>query len=78
MSTGQDSSSQQTTVPPLYNCNVEKVDWQDDGAATQTFLAQTLKYVMESQPDLAGLCAYLFVTGKLIDACQNQSISFGE
>ena len=78
-STGQESpSSALTAVPPLYHCDVEKVDRQDDGTATRTFLAQTLKYVTKSQPESAGLHAYLFVAGELIDACQNRAISFGE
>ena len=35
-------------------------------------------YATESQPGSAGLHAYLFVTGELINACQNRAISFGE
>ena len=64
--------------PPLFCCDVEKVDHQDDCAASRTFLAATLEYIHIMQPDELGNQTFLFIFGELIDACQNRRIGFDE
>jgi len=63
---------------PLYNRDVEKIDRQDDNAATRLFCADTLKWLTEHHDDQRGLIAYLFVVGEAVDAYQNRYISHGE
>ncbi|KDQ60091.1 hypothetical protein JAAARDRAFT_45943 [Jaapia argillacea MUCL 33604] len=60
---------------PLYRRDVEKLDHQDDRAASRLFSATALKYLVESYPDNLGLAAYLFVFGDMVDAYQNRAIS---
>jgi hypothetical protein len=67
-----------TEMGPLYNCDVEKLDCQDDNAATRLFCSKTLKWITENHDDQWGLIIYLFVIGETVDAYQNQSISHGE
>ncbi|KDQ63998.1 hypothetical protein JAAARDRAFT_187383 [Jaapia argillacea MUCL 33604] len=52
-------------VGPLYRCDVEKLDCQDDRAASRLFSAAALKYLVESYPDNLGLAIYLFVFGDM-------------
>ncbi|KAI0054688.1 hypothetical protein BV25DRAFT_1816702, partial [Artomyces pyxidatus] len=57
---------------PLYRRDVEKLDRQDDNAATRLFSGHTLHWLNTSHPDLVGATVYLFVFGELIDAYQNR------
>lgn len=59
---------------PLYRRDVEKLDRQDDNAASRLFSANTLSYLASHYPDRVGEIIYLFVFGDLIDAYQNRSI----
>ncbi|KAJ6600651.1 hypothetical protein B0H10DRAFT_2230917 [Mycena sp. CBHHK59/15] len=63
---------------PLFHRDVEKLDRQDDNAATRLFSADTLKYLTDHHPEYLGEIVYLFVFGELIDAYQNRSISHAE
>ncbi|KAH9896485.1 hypothetical protein C8Q73DRAFT_642433, partial [Cubamyces lactineus] len=63
---------------PLYNRDVEKVDRQDDNAATRLFSATTLEYLTTHHPDRVAQIVYLFVMGELVDAYQNRHISHVE
>ena len=63
---------------PLYCRDVEKLDRQDDNAATRLFSADTLLYLTNHYPDRVGEIVYLFVFGELIDAYQNRSLSHRE
>ena len=60
---------------PLYRRDVEKMDRQDDNAATRLFSAATLDYIREHRPDHLGLAVYLFVMGEAVDAYQSRTIS---
>ena len=63
---------------PLYRRDVEKLDRQDDNAATRLFSADTLSFLANHYPERVGEIIYLFVFGDLIDAYQNRSISHRE
>ena len=63
---------------PLYRRDVEKLDRQDDNAASRLFSADTLSYLTNHYPHRVGEIVYLFVFGDLIDAYQNRSISHCE
>ena len=63
---------------PLYNRDVEKLDRQDDNAATRLFCAGTLEWLTWHHADQRGLIAYLFIIGEAVDAYQNRCISHGE
>ena len=63
---------------PLYDRDVEKVDRQDDNAATRLFSATSLEYICTKHPNLLGLIVYLFVLGELVDAYQNRFIPHTE
>ena len=63
---------------PLYRRDVEKLDRQDDNAATRLFSADTLSYLTNHYPDRIGEIIYLFVFGDLIDAYQNRSLPHRE
>ena len=63
---------------PLYNRDVEKLDRQDDNAATRLFCAETLRWLTKHHDDQRGLIVYLFVIGETVDAYQNRHISHGE
>jgi hypothetical protein len=63
---------------PLYRRDVEKLDRQDDNAASRLFCADTLSYLSSHYPDRVGEIVYLFVFGDLIDAYQNRSLSHHE
>ena len=60
---------------PLYHRDVEKLDRQDDNAATRLFSAAALDFVTKQFPDRLGLIVYLFVMGEIVDAYQSRSIS---
>ena len=60
---------------PLYHRDVEKMDRQDDNAATRLFSAATLQFIREHHPDHIGLAIYLFVMGEAVDAYQSCTIS---
>ncbi|KAJ7722682.1 hypothetical protein B0H16DRAFT_1334577, partial [Mycena metata] len=63
---------------PLFHRDVEKLDRQDDNAATRLFSADTLKYLADHHPEYLGEIVYLFIFGELIDAYQNRSIPHAE
>ena len=63
---------------PLYNRDVEKLDRQDDNAATRLFCAETLQWLTKDPGDQRGLIVYLFVIGEVVDAYQNRYISHAE
>jgi hypothetical protein len=54
---------------------VEKVDRQDDRAASRTFLALIIEFLRQFFPECQGLSTYLSVIRELVDAWQNRSIS---
>ena len=60
---------------PLYHRDVEKVDRQDDNAATRLFSAAALDFISKHHSDHIGLAVYLFVMGEVIDAYQSRAIS---
>lgn len=60
---------------PLYRRDVEKMDRQDDNAATRLFAAKTLRFIRKHHPDDIGLTIYLFVMGEAVDAYQSRTIS---
>ncbi|KAI0664773.1 hypothetical protein C8Q70DRAFT_904467 [Cubamyces menziesii] len=60
---------------PLFNRDIEKLDRQDDNAATRLFSATTLEYLTQKHPERAAMVVYLFVLGELVDAYQNRHIS---
>ncbi|TBU21591.1 hypothetical protein BD311DRAFT_743520 [Dichomitus squalens] len=57
---------------PLYHHDVEKVDRQDDNAATRLFSSGQLGHVVDWRPELVGLIVYLFVFSQLILIYQNR------
>ncbi|KAJ3007533.1 hypothetical protein NUW54_g3516 [Trametes sanguinea] len=59
---------------PLYNRDIEKIDRQDDNAATRLFSATTLEYLTTNHPERVGMIVYLFVMGELVDAYQSRHI----
>jgi hypothetical protein len=60
---------------PLYHRHVEKMDRQDDNAATALFSSAALKFLAKTHPERLGQVVYLFVFGELVDAYQNRQIS---
>ncbi|PPQ85038.1 hypothetical protein CVT24_010456 [Panaeolus cyanescens] len=61
---------------PIRKRDVEKLDRQDDNAASRLFSSATLKHLVDHHKDDAlGEIVYLFVFGELVDAFQNRSIS---
>jgi hypothetical protein len=60
---------------PLYHRDVEKVDRQDDNAATRLFSAPALDFVAKQFPDRLRLVVYLFIMGEVVDAFQSRTIS---
>ena len=60
---------------PLYHRDVEKLDRQDDNAATRLFSAAALDFVVKQHPDCLGLAVYMFIAGEVVDAYQSQTIS---
>jgi hypothetical protein len=58
-------------TPPLYCRDVEKLDRQDDNAASRLFLHRTLEYHVCRYPINNGETVYLFVFGELVDAYQS-------
>ena len=59
---------------PLYHRDVEKLDRQDDNAATRLFSGDTLQWLTDHYPECLGPIVYLFVFGELIDAYQNRKM----
>ena len=56
---------------PLYHRDVEKMDRQDDNAATHLFSAETLDFVRKHHAGCLGFAVYLFVMGEVVDAYQS-------
>ena len=63
---------------PLYERDVDRVDRQDDNAATRLFSAGTLEHTVTNHSHLIGEIVYLFTFGELVDAYQNRHISLSE
>lgn len=63
---------------PLYKCDVEKLDRQDDNAAARLFSADVLQFLTDNHPDYVGEIVYLFIFGELVNAYQNRSITHAE
>ncbi|EIW74508.1 hypothetical protein CONPUDRAFT_159809 [Coniophora puteana RWD-64-598 SS2] len=65
---------------PLYRNDVERLDRQDDRAATRLFCANTLEYIINDSEmkGRLGLIVYLFICGELVDAYQSRHISLEE
>ncbi|KAH9841944.1 uncharacterized protein C8Q71DRAFT_885445 [Rhodofomes roseus] len=63
---------------PLFIRDVEKLDRQDDNAASRLFSATTLEHVIGNYPEQRGLIVYLFTLADLHDAYQNRRISHVE
>ncbi|KAJ8074348.1 hypothetical protein PM082_012661 [Marasmius tenuissimus] len=63
---------------PIYIRDVERLDRQDDAAATRLFSADMLEYVSDAHPEHILLIVLLFVLGDFIDAFQNRRISHHE
>jgi hypothetical protein len=59
---------------PLYHWDIEKLDRQDDNAATCLFSSDTLRWLTDRYPNCLGPMVYLFVFGELVDAYQNQQM----
>ena len=59
---------------PLYNRDVEKVDRQDDSAATRFGSGDVLRWLIENHPELLGPINFLFVSYELIDGYQSRSM----
>lgn len=57
---------------PLYHWDVEKLDRQDDGAATRLGSADVFQWLTNKYPQLLGPVVYLFIFYELIDAYQNR------
>lgn len=55
---------------PLYHRDVEKLDRQDDNAATRLFSASTIQYISNHHSDSLFLIVYLFIFGELIGALE--------
>ncbi|KAI0048380.1 hypothetical protein FA95DRAFT_1656854, partial [Auriscalpium vulgare] len=62
----------------LHRRDVEKIDRQDDNAATRLFSGHTLHWLNSTHSHLVGTIVYLFVFGELIDAYQNRFITLIE
>ncbi|KAJ3965299.1 hypothetical protein EV361DRAFT_955152 [Lentinula raphanica] len=63
---------------PLYIRDVDRLDRQDDNAASCLFSAATLSYLIDHHRQDTGLIVYLFVFGELCDAYQNRHISHSD
>lgn len=63
---------------PIYRRDVEKMDRQDDNAATRLFTAETLEFITKHHPACLGLVVYLFVMGEVVDAYQGRTLSHPE
>ncbi|KAF8877789.1 hypothetical protein BD779DRAFT_1789442 [Infundibulicybe gibba] len=63
---------------PIYTRDVDKVDRQDDNAATRLFCGATLEWLISNHPEHLGLVVYLFLCGELIDAYQNRCLTLLE
>ncbi|KAJ7052967.1 hypothetical protein C8F01DRAFT_997391 [Mycena amicta] len=63
---------------PLFMRDVEKVDRQDDNAATRLFSADTLQFLTDNHPEWTGTSIYLFLLGEVVDAYQSRVISLHE
>lgn len=60
---------------PIYQRDVEKMDRQDDNAATRLFSAETLDFITKHHPACLGLVVYLFIMGEVVDAYQGRTLS---
>ncbi|KAG9126762.1 hypothetical protein FRC07_002060, partial [Ceratobasidium sp. 392] len=62
----------------LYRRDVEKLDRQDDQAATRLFCAATLEFTISHRPNNLALAVYLFICGEACDAIQSRKASHAE
>ncbi|KAL0949787.1 hypothetical protein HGRIS_009825 [Hohenbuehelia grisea] len=60
---------------PLFTRDVERIDKQDDNAASRLFSSATLKYLADHHRECIGEIVYLFVFGELVDAYQNRRLA---
>ncbi|KAF8814342.1 hypothetical protein BYT27DRAFT_7250098 [Phlegmacium glaucopus] len=51
---------------PIYTHDVQKLDRQDDNAATRLFSGATLEWLSKNHPEHLGLIIFLFICGELI------------
>lgn len=63
---------------PIFRRDVDKVDRQDDNAATRLFSGDTLQWLSARSTPERGLIVYLFICGELIDAYQSRSLTLTE
>ncbi|KAJ6608849.1 hypothetical protein B0H10DRAFT_2438833 [Mycena sp. CBHHK59/15] len=63
---------------PMFRRDVERLDRQDDAAATRLFCATVLEFLSENHPEYIGEIVYLFVFGELVDSYQSRTISHME
>ncbi|KDR66292.1 hypothetical protein GALMADRAFT_283972, partial [Galerina marginata CBS 339.88] len=61
-------------LSPLFKHDVDKVDKQDDRAASRLFSAEMLHFQLKNYSDHHGVTVYLFIMGELIDAWQSRNI----
>ncbi|PPR05475.1 hypothetical protein CVT24_008275 [Panaeolus cyanescens] len=67
-----------SATSPLFKRDIEKIDQQDDNAATRLLSAATLEWFQMNKPDSFATISYLFVMGELVDAYQNRFITIPE
>ncbi|KAF8988922.1 hypothetical protein BDQ17DRAFT_1257414 [Cyathus striatus] len=64
---------------PIYLRDVDRLDRQDDNAASRLFSASVLQYLIDNYKDnTLREIVYLFVFGDFIDAFQNRSMSHAD
>lgn len=61
---------------PLFLRDVVGLDRQDDRAAERFTSSSTLKHIVDHAPDDLGLAIYAFITGEMVDAWQNRTLSY--
>lgn len=63
---------------PLMKSDIVGVDKQDDRAAARLFSSAVIDYASRILPDELGLTIYLFITGEIVDAQQNRTLTHSE
>lgn len=71
----RDLAFTETDNHPLYHRDVQKMDRQDDNAATCLFSAATLDFIRKHHTNRIGFAVYLFVMGETVDTYQSRHIS---
>ncbi|KAG9098221.1 hypothetical protein FS749_004344 [Ceratobasidium sp. UAMH 11750] len=62
----------------LYHRDTDKLNCQDDQAASRLACAATLEFILTKRTDYLGLAVYLFVFGELCDAYRSRQINHAE